>query len=66
MPDDRVACKEFAVTMLEKLDKDNKFLRNIMFPHKATFYISGKVNKQNTRIWRSNIMLQYSTLETAP
>jgi hypothetical protein len=30
MPDDRVAHKEFAETMLEKLDKDNKCLRKIM------------------------------------
>jgi hypothetical protein len=35
-PDDRVARKEFAVTMLE-----------------ATFHVSGKVNKQNVRIWGS-------------
>lgn len=29
-PDDRVARKEFAVTMLEKLDEDSEFLRKIM------------------------------------
>jgi hypothetical protein len=46
-PDDRVARKEFAVTMLEKLDEDNDFLRKIMFSDEATFHVSGKVNKQN-------------------
>jgi hypothetical protein len=39
--------------MLEKLDKDNKFLRKIMFSDKATFHVSGKVNKQNVCIWGS-------------
>jgi len=28
---DRAACKEFAMTMPRKLDKDNKFLRKIIF-----------------------------------
>jgi hypothetical protein len=35
-PDDRVPHKDFAVTMLEKLD-GNKFLRKIMFSEEATF-----------------------------
>jgi hypothetical protein len=52
-PDDRVDRKEFAVTMLEKLDEDNEFLRKIMFSDEATFHISGEVNKQNVRIWGS-------------
>jgi hypothetical protein len=29
MPDDRVTCKEFAVTMLEELDEENEFLKKI-------------------------------------
>jgi hypothetical protein len=39
--------------MLEKLDKDNEFLRKIMFSDEATFHVSGKVNKQNVCIWGS-------------
>jgi hypothetical protein len=52
-PDKRVARKEFAVTTLEKLDEDNEFLRKIVFFDEATFHVSGKVNKQNVRIWGS-------------
>jgi hypothetical protein len=51
--DDRVARKEFAVTMLEKLDEDHDFLRKIMFSDEATFHVSGKVNKQNIPMWGS-------------
>lgn len=46
-PDDRVAHKEFAVTMLEKFDEDNELLSKITFSDKATFHVSWKVNKQN-------------------
>jgi uncharacterized protein YpiB (UPF0302 family) len=52
-PDDRVARKKFAVTMLEKVDEDNELLRKIMFSDEAAFCVSGKVNKQNVRIWGS-------------
>jgi hypothetical protein len=50
MPDDKVAHREFAVTMLEKLDKDNKCLRKIMLSDEAIFHVSTKVNKQNLHI----------------
>jgi hypothetical protein len=52
-PYDWVARKKFAVTMLEKLNKDSEFLRKIMFSDEATFHVTGKVNKQNVRIWGS-------------
>jgi hypothetical protein len=61
MPDDRVASKEFAVTMLEKLDKHNKFLMKVMFSDKATVHILGKVSKQNVYIWVSE--QPHTTLE---
>jgi hypothetical protein len=44
MPDDRLAHKELAVSMLEKLDKD-KFLRKVMFSDEGTVHVSGRVNK---------------------
>lgn len=52
-PDARVAHKELAETMLEKLDEDNKFQKKLAFSDKAIFHISGKVKKQNVHIWRS-------------
>jgi hypothetical protein len=41
------------VTTLNKLDEDNDFLREIMFPDENTFHVSGKVNKQNACFWGS-------------
>jgi hypothetical protein len=66
-PDNRVARKEFSMTMLEKLDEDKEFQRKIMFSDEATFHVSGKVNKQNVSIWGQNTLtLQCSTLERTP
>jgi transposase len=50
---DKVVRKEFAMTMLDKVDEENDFLTRIMFSDEATFHVSGKVNKQNVRIWGS-------------
>ena len=49
----KVARKEFAMTMLDRVDQDNDFLARIMFSDEATCHVSGKVNKQNVRIWGS-------------
>jgi hypothetical protein len=48
-----VAHKEAAVSILEKLDKDNKFLREAIFFDEAAFHFSRKVNKWNNHIGRS-------------
>lgn len=43
--------REFAVTMLDRLETDNNFLNRIFFSDEATFHVSGKVNRHNVRIW---------------
>jgi hypothetical protein len=53
VPDVRIAHNQFAATMLEKLDKDNEFLKKTTFSDQATFPVSGKVNKQNIDMWGS-------------
>ena len=53
MPGDWVAQKKAAVSMLEKLDKDNKFLSKAIFSGEAAFHFSRKVNKWNIHIGRS-------------
>jgi hypothetical protein len=54
------------VTMLEKLEEDNKFLWKIMLSDKATTHISVKVNKQNYAPGNQNtLMLPWTTLQTA-
>jgi hypothetical protein len=52
-PDDRIAHNQYPVTILEKLEKANKFLRKTMLSDKATTHISQKVNKQKVYIWGS-------------
>jgi hypothetical protein len=39
--------------MLLRLDDDNAFMKHIVFSEEATFHMSGKVNRQNCRIWGS-------------
>jgi hypothetical protein len=64
LSDDRIAYNQFAVTMFENMDKDNEFLRKIMFSDEVTFHVSGKVNKQNICIGEQNtLMLEWSTLQ---
>jgi transposase len=50
-PNDWILRKEFAVTVLDRLAEDENYLRRIFFSDEATFHLSGKVNKQNVRIW---------------
>jgi hypothetical protein len=42
-PGGKMGNNQFAVTMLQKLDKD-KFLRTVVFSGEATFHVSRKVN----------------------
>lgn len=52
-PNDRPRRTEFAFDMLEQIAEDPNFLNLICFSDEATFHVSGKVNKHNTRIWGS-------------
>ena len=45
--------KEFAVNMLERISKDEAFLKRVCFSDEATFHVSGNLNKHNIRIWGS-------------
>jgi hypothetical protein len=39
--------------MLNRLEEDNLFLDKIVFSDEVTFHLSGKVNRHNLIIWRS-------------
>jgi hypothetical protein len=39
--------------MADRIGRDPNFLENIMFSDKATFHVSGVVNRHNVRIWGS-------------
>lgn len=43
----------FAVEMISRINDDENFLNDICFSDEATFHTSGKVNRQNVRIWGS-------------
>ena len=50
-PKDKLRRKEFAVTMLGRLDSDPGFLKRVCYRGKSTFHISGLLNRHNLRIW---------------
>ena len=52
-PEDKPRQKEFAVTMLDRLDSDPGFLKCVCFSGESMFHVSGLLNRQNLRIWDS-------------
>ena len=52
-PNDIPKRKEFAVNMLQRISEDEAFFKRVCFSDEATFHASGKLNKQNVRIWGS-------------
>ena len=53
-PEDKARRKEFAVTMLHKLDSDPPgFLKCVCFSDESTFHVSALINRHNSRIWGS-------------
>ena len=52
-PEDKPRRKEFAVTMLDRLDSDPGFLKRVCFSDESTFHVSGLLNRHNLRIWGS-------------
>ena len=57
---DRPACEDFCTQMQAMLEEDGLDDR-LMFSDEATFHLTGKVNKHNTRIWGTEH--PHSTLE---
>ena len=52
-PNDMPRRKEFEVNMLQRISEDEAFLKRVCFSNEATFHVSGKLNKHNVRICRS-------------
>ena len=52
-PEDKPRRKEFAETMLLRLDLYPGFLKCVCFSDESTFHISGLKNRHNSRIWGS-------------
>ena len=50
-PDDHPRRAAFAEEILQRIDDDNDYLNSVIFSDKATFHVSGKVNKHNIQIW---------------
>ena len=51
--DDHPCQAAFAEDILQHIDDDNDYLNNVVFSNKATFHVSGKVNKHNIQIYGS-------------
>ena len=48
---DKTKRATFCMDMQENIDNEDGFLEKVIFSDEATFHLSGKVNKQNVRIW---------------
>ena len=62
-PNDKPKQKEFADNMLQQISEDEEFLKRICFSDKATFHVSGKLNKHKVRIWGSEHLHEIRELE---
>ena len=52
-PNDRPKRREFAEEILEHISEDEAFLKQVCFSDETTFHVSGKLNRNNVRIWGS-------------
>ena len=52
-PEDKPRRKEFALTMLHRLDSDPGFLKRVCFSDESMFHVSGLIDRHNSRIWGS-------------
>lgn len=52
-PNDKPKRFQFAQNILSSVEVDENYLRRYIFSDEATFYVSGKVNRHNCRIWGS-------------
>lgn len=52
-PADKLKRYDFAVSMLDKIDDNNGFLKSVIFSDEASFHVNGHVNRHNCRIWGS-------------
>jgi hypothetical protein len=52
-PNDQPHRRNFCTDMLNCLKQDNLFLDKIVLSDEATFHLSGKVNRHNLIIWKS-------------
>ena len=66
-PEDKPPRKEFALTMLDRLNSDPGFsefqIKPVCFSDESTFHISGLLNRHNLKIWGSQNPLDTYELE---
>ena len=62
-PEDKPRRKEFAVTMLDRLDSDPGFLKRVCFSDGSIFHVSGLINRHKSIIWGSQNPLETYELE---
>ena len=52
-PNDRPLRAAFATDILNRIEEDNEYLQRVCFSDEATFYVLGRVNRHNVRVWGS-------------
>jgi hypothetical protein len=52
-PDDKIRLFQFAKDILSNVKADENCFRRWIFSDEATFYVLGRVNRHNCRIWGS-------------
>ena len=52
-PNDKPRRRAFAKEMLGRIAEDEEFLKYVCFSVESTLHVSGKLNRQNVRIWGS-------------
>ena len=58
---DKSVREDFGTQMQVMLEEDG-FDDRLVFSDEATFHVTGKVNKHNTRMWELNILMQYRSM----
>ncbi|KAJ4439357.1 hypothetical protein ANN_07479 [Periplaneta americana] len=56
-PDDKVLRRNFCISMQTVIENDDECIHFVMFSDEATFHLSGKVNRHNLTIWRSETLV---------
>lgn len=51
--------KEFSINMLDYLNNDDSYYTENIFSDEATFHLSGKVYKENVRVWGTEKLCWY-------
>jgi hypothetical protein len=59
---DKPLREQFVFDLLERINQDGLFLRNVVFSDEATIHLFGKVNRHNCRMWGSETPIHFVSM----